>query len=416
VDSNPYAGTTNYLANGGIPNNASAGSLDQATARAYTGGYVPNQKLPKSLQWNIGIQHVFREDYTVELRYLGTRGLQLPIQDRINVQAVVNANDSLPVYLSMPTQGELNLLTNSLQNLTSIYNAGGFFLPSYLNAGFQSNIVAYMPMGASTYHGLAAQVTRRFHNGLQFVGAYTFSHNIDNSTAEVFSTYTTPRRVQDFQNLNAERSSSALDHRNRFTMTTVYDLPFFKNRNWFMKNLVGNWELAPIYTYQTGTLYTVQSGTDSNLNGDSVDRTWININGTENIGSGMTALKNSSGQTVAYLVNNTAARYVVAPKGVMPTGGRNTAHLNPIDNFDFSLLKRFNVYKERCKLEFGMRFYNFLNHPQYTGGYINDIAPVGYTGTAAHNFLIPSTSTFYDPTSAFSSNPRSIQLNAKFIF
>ena len=49
------------------------------------------------------------------------------------------------------------------------------------------------------------------------MAAYTFSHNIDDSTAEVFRTYTTPRRPQNFRNLRADRASSALDHRNRLT-------------------------------------------------------------------------------------------------------------------------------------------------------------------------------------------------------
>jgi len=416
VDVGGNAGS-GFLAGGGITPNASSGTLSQADARAYTGGFIPNQKLPKSLQWNIGIQRVVHEDYTVELRYLGTRGLSLPIQDRINVQPTVNASNALPMYLTAPSQATLDGLTNTLGALNSAYAAGGYFLPQYLNAGFQTPIVGFMPMGASTYHGLAAQVTRRFHNGLQFVGAYTFSHNIDNSTAEVFSTYTTPRRGQDFQNLNADRASSALDHRNRFTMAAVYDMPFFKGGNWFMKNLVGNWELAPIFTYETGTLYTIQSGVDSNLNADSAgDRAWINAQGTVNIGSGTTALKNSSGATVAYLVNNPQARYVQTPKGVIATGGRNTAHLNPIDNVDFSLLKRFNVWGEKKKLEFGARFYNFLNHPQYTGARINDVASIGYTGGAVHNFLIPGQSSFYDPSAVFYSNSRSIQLSAKFSF
>jgi hypothetical protein len=413
VDSDYNAGTTNYLANGGIKPTASSGTMDQATARAYTGGYIPDQKLPKSVQWNIGIQRVVHEDYTVELRYLGTRGLNLPIQDRLNVMSAVDPQHSLPMYLSMPSQGTLDGLTNTLGSIS----ARGHFLPQYADAGFQSSITAYMPMGASTYHGLAAQVTRRFSNGLQFVGSYTFSHNIDNSTAEVFSTYTTPRRQQDFQNLNAERSSSALDHRNRFTMATVYDMPFFKGGNWFMKNLVGNWELAPIYTYETGTLATIQSGVDSNLNGDAVDRAWVNPAGTSTAGSTTTALKNSNGDVVGYLVNNPSARYVATPKGVLPTAGRNTAHMRPIDNIDFSLLKRFNVFKEGYKLEVGARFMNLLNHAQYTGSRINDIAPIlTNTSGQVHNYLIPGATNFYDPTQVFSSNPRTIQVTAKFIF
>ena len=413
VDTDPNAGITNYLKNGGIPANASSGTMDQATARKYTGGFIPDQKLPKSLQWNIGIQHVFHEDYTVELRYLGTRGLNLPIQDRLNVMSAVDAQHNLPMYLSMPSQSTLDGLTNTLDSIS----ARGHILPQYASAGFLSSITAYMPMGASTYHGLAAQVTRRFSNGLQFVGSYTFSHNIDNSTAEVMSTYTSPRRMQDFQNLNAERASSALDHRNRFTLATVYDVPFFKGRNWFLRNLVGNWELAPIYTYETGTLATIQSGTDSNLNGDAVDRAWVNPAGTSTVGSGTTALPNSKGETVAYLVDNPNSRYVATPQGVLPTAGRNTAHMNPINNVDFSLLKRFNVFKEGYKLELGGRFYNFLNHPQYTGSRINDIAPIlTNTSGQVHNYLIPGATNFYDPTQVFSSNPRNIQLTAKFIF
>ena len=36
---------------------------------------------------------------------------------------------------------------------------------------------------------------------MSFTGAYTWSHNIDDSTATHFSTFLTPRREQDFMNL-----------------------------------------------------------------------------------------------------------------------------------------------------------------------------------------------------------------------
>ena len=89
--------------------------------------------------------------------------------------------------------------------------------------------------------------------------------------------YLTPRRPEDSTNLALDRSSSALDHRQRFTFEALYDLPFFKHSNWFMKNVVGNWEFAPVYTYQTGTSVDVQSGVDSNLNADSAgDRAFVN--------------------------------------------------------------------------------------------------------------------------------------------
>ena len=65
-------------------------------------------------------------------------------------------------------------------------------------------------------------------------------------------------------------------------MVGVYDLPFFKNANFLMKNLVGNWEIAPSYTFQSPQYTTVQSTVDSNLNNDSAgDRVFINPNGVK---------------------------------------------------------------------------------------------------------------------------------------
>src|SRR5262249_50097419 len=102
------------------------------------------------------------------------------------------------------------------------------FVPFFAAAGFdQTPIVAFLSNGNSTYHGFSTQLNRRFSNGLQATGSYTWSHLIDDTTAEVFSTVLSPRRVQDFRNLRAERASSALDHRQRFVFSTIYDLPFF---------------------------------------------------------------------------------------------------------------------------------------------------------------------------------------------
>ena len=410
---------TNFLKNGGIAPNTAGGSLTAAEARAETGGYVPDQKRPKSYQWTIGVQHAFHNDYTFESRYMGTRGTDLTVQDRLDIQDVVNPSNALPLYYTAPSQSTLNGLTNTLSALNTSLGAGGNFVPAYLNAGFQSNIVGFMPYGNSNYQGWANQLTRRFSNGLQFIAAYTWSHNIDNSTADVFSTYTTPRRPSNFQNINADRSDSALDHRNRFTLQTIYDVPFLKHdANWFKRNIIGNWEVAPVYQYQTGTWVTVQSGVDSNMNGDSAgDRTFVNPNGVFDVGSGTTALTNSSGATVAYLVNNANARYVVAPKGTLPNGGRNTLRVNPIDDVDMTIAKYFGVGKEdRFKLRLEGRFFNILNHPQYVAGNISDVGSVGFTGTAVHNALIPSNSLFGQWSQVFSSNPRNIQVSVKLTF
>ena len=68
---------------------------------------------------------------------------------------------------------------------------------------------------------------------------------MDDSTAEVNSTTLSPRRPQDFNNIRGEWASSALDRRQRFTFTWLYDAPWFeKDHNWFKRNLLGNYQIA----------------------------------------------------------------------------------------------------------------------------------------------------------------------------
>lgn len=419
---------TGFLAGGGIPANASIAVPEGAAARAVTSGFIPNQQRPEAYNWNFGIQHEFAGNYIFESRYLGTRGLFLPMQVQLNRQPVVNSSNALPVYFSMPSQATLNSLTSTLANLQNSFDNGGNIVPAYGNQGFTGLITAFMPQGNSIYHGWANQLTRRFSNGLQFQGSYTWSHNIDDSTDALNSTVLAPRRPMNSQDLRIERASSLLDYRNRIVLQVLYDVPFFKGRNWFLKNLVGNWEIAPVYTYQSGQHVTPQSAVDSNLNGDSApDRVIINPAGNRNLGTTATPLTNSAGAVVAYLAADPNAMFVAAPKGTLPNGGRSLLNLNPIDNIDLTLLKRFSI-TERFKLEFSARFFNIFNHPQYTGGYLNDVAAFGPSGAGAgyaagtaagdlaRTTIQPGTSIFEQWSQAFSSNPRQMQLALKLIF
>lgn len=435
-------GTTNcstpFLANGGIPPGKGGITTypDQASAAFATSADLPvNTKYPKALNWNLGVEHSFGKDYTLEIRYVGTRGLFLPVQTRLNAASQITPTVFLPTYTTAPSQATLNALPYDLNGiLNGNYGNGDGLVPAWENAGFFGNFVtSYQPWGASTYHGLAAQLNKHLSYGLQFVGSYTFSHAIDNSTAEVFSTVLAPRRPQSFQDFAAERSNSILDHRHRATLALVYDMPFFKNSNWFMRNTLGNWELAPIYTFQSGQWVTAQSGVDSNLNGDSApDRTIWNASGIPGTGSGVIplcnstvtscpttlggpngALANPSG-VVAYLARNPNARYIQAGYGAQANVGRSTLPLPPINDVDLTAGKTITL-TERMKLSFQAQAFNVFNHAQWVGGLINDVAPIGFTGFQ-RSVLEPSSSLFNTPSAVFSSNPRTLQLALKFSF
>ena len=62
-----------------------------ADARALTSAYIPNQTLPYSETWTAGVQHIFANKYTLEVRYVGTRGIHLSVQTRLNSPCTGNA-------------------------------------------------------------------------------------------------------------------------------------------------------------------------------------------------------------------------------------------------------------------------------------------------------------------------------------
>jgi len=430
----------NFLANGAIPAGTSGFTTfpTAAAARNVTSAFLPGDfKNPAAIDWTLGIQHSFWNSYTFEARYVGTHGYFLPVQDQIDKQSPLTSSLFLPTFMSQPTQAALNALTvtnacagipsGSPQpvtcgdGLTNVGATGGNFVPAYAAAGFNSTITSYQPIGNSMYNGLALQMTKRMSRGLQFVGAYTWSHAIDDSTAEVFSTVLTPRRPQDSQNLAADRGTSALDRRQRFTLASVYDMPYFKgSSSWFVRNLAGNWLAAPVYTYEAPEYIDVQSGVDSNLNGDSAgDRTLLNPSGVKGTGSGESSLTNAAGETVAFLAANPNAQYIQAgPGGLIANNGlsiagRNTLRTRPINNLDFSIGKNFHL-NERMYFTLQAQTFNIFNHPQFAPGAPASVGPVGYTGS--RSIVEPSDPGFNQPGIYFPSHARSMQLAAKFYF
>ncbi len=188
-----------------------------------------------------------------------------------------------------------------------------------------------------------------------------------------------------------------------------------------MKNLVGNWSFSGTYTYQSPEFATVQSGVDSNLNNDSAgDRTIINPAGSASVGSGVTgynaagkAVAAGSSSIVAYVANNPNARYIVAGVGALANAGRNTFPLKPTDNIDLGVAKRFS-FTERTRFEIGGQFFNVLNHAQYTGGYLSDVA---YSQQiTSRSDLIPSSPVFGRFDQFYSSNSRFGQIFARITF
>ena len=417
-------GLPGFLAGGGISPNIQGGANQTPDeARANTAYYIPNQiKLPYAVQWNFGIQRVIAKDYTVEARYLGTRGVHLPMQQQINRVPRVTSDFNIPQYTVAPDAATLASLPVTVGDIRQKSN----LLANFAEAGFLNGITAWTPQGKSSYHGLSLDLDRRYSAGLQLHASYTWSHLLDNSTAEVGSTFLTPRRAQDAQDLRPEWAASMLDRRHRFTAMAVYTTPWLRQSNWFNRNILGNWEVAPTYVYESPEYFTVQSAIDSNLNGDSAgDRASVNLNGVAHTASDVYGLDRAGNrisvsapatqlnQVVAWVATNPSARYVKAGFGVLPNAGRNTEPSRPINNVNLTVLKRLAL-TERLRLELACQAFNVFNHAQFVPGFVNSINSVvtAYT-PGVHNYVTAGNPAFGDTESTFSSNPRVIQIVAK---
>jgi Carboxypeptidase regulatory-like domain/TonB dependent receptor len=430
---NPQPGDPSFLTNGGLPPGKGGILIFPSTPaglaaqRAATAAFIPNQVVPYAETYTLTIQRVFAKSYTAEVGYVGTRGIHLPTQIQLDIQPRVTAANQLPTLLSGSTTVTAPPGANTLAAIQALSN----FVPAYSAAGFTSKITSYQPYSGSNYNALVANVTRRFVGGLQTNLSYTYSKTMDNATAEVFATTLTPRRPQNSQNVNADYSRSALDRTHRISLEAVYDLQLYKHSSSFLlKNVVGNWTIAPIYTYESPEYATALSNVNSVQNGDSaiIDRTIINPNGVRGTASKVvpqfasnlahlcppTGNGQCAANTVGYIAVNPNAYYIQAQAGTLPTDSRNTLPTRPINNFDLAAYKRI-TFRDHYSFEFGAQAYNVLNHAQYTPGTVNNINQTSNTSTYV-NFQAVDNAFFGQPGKVFLNNARTMQLSGKLFF
>jgi hypothetical protein len=429
---NPQPGDPNFLADGGLPP-GNGGILvfpstpaGLAAQRAATAAFIPNQVMPYAETYTLTVQRTFATNYTAEIGYVGTRGIHLPTQDQLNIQPRVTAANQLTTSLTGSTTVIAPPGASTLAQIKALSN----IVPGFLGAGFTSKMTSYQPFSSSNYNALVANVTRRFIQGLQANLSYTYSKTLDDATAEVFATTLTPRRPQNSQNVAADYSRSALDRTHRISLETVYDLQLYKHSNSFlMRNVVGNWMIAPIYTYESPEYATVLSNVNSNLNGDSsiIDRVIINPNGVKGTATTVTpqyasnlaslcgaGVTQCNANLVGYVAVNPNAYYIQAQAGTLPNGSRNTLPTRPINNFDLAAYKRL-TFHEHYSFEFGAQAYNVFNHAQYTPGTVNNINQTSNTSTYV-NFQTVDNAFFGLPGKVFLNNARTMQLSLKMFF
>ncbi len=213
--------------------------------------FDPDPERPRMQRWQIGIQRDLGKNWSGELRYVGNYGSQ--IQTSRNLNATPNE------FLSTsPTRDQARIDYLG----ASVPNPFVGLMPPTASGTFRSTNIARERLlrpyphfdavntttneGKSWYHGMQIQLDRRFNNGYTIGASYTWSRF---------------QEAIEFLNAgdpNPWKGVSSEDVPHRLTVNGILELPFGKGRR-FAKDvhpvvdvLIGGWQLAGVYQFQSG--------------------------------------------------------------------------------------------------------------------------------------------------------------------
>src|SRR5690242_14776638 len=200
-----------------------------AASACSIGSVDPNLLTPTVFDWNLGVQHAFTPNLSLDVSYVGTRGEHLIGVVDLNQ---IDPNTGVgPYSAAFPYLQFINWTTNDAD---------------------------------SHYNSLQATLTQRLNHGVSFTFGYTYGHGIDNGSLNRFA----PQPENSFSP-GAERADSDFDIRHRATITASYEIPGKKG---FGQMLEG-WKLNTIVTLSGAQPWNVMDTNNnfSNTN-ESTDR------------------------------------------------------------------------------------------------------------------------------------------------
>ncbi len=384
----------------------------------------PVRKNSYNQQWNLVVQRQLAKNLVLDIAYVGSRGVHLPIQqvnlNQLSQQSLAFARDNFAAAGTCPTATNTSAactssaqfltfqVANPLQGLVPQVAAlnGTTIARAQLLRPFPQyqNVFYFRPLiGDSIYHALQINLQKRFSDGLSATASYVRSKLLDTSGVGNGAAFLDPSSVQDVYNYKrGEYSLSTLDVPNRFVGSFSYELPFGRGKR-FGKNLnpvvnavLGGFQISGTATYQTGTPILIIANGFSELTGlagagNAVrrpDRVGPNTFGfsRENAYAGLPVIDISAfAQPSALTFGNGARTY-------------DDVRRDNYRNVDFSVIKNFGFNENKQKVQLRAEFLNAFNWVVFgtPGNNIN-----------ASNFGIVTTQ---------GNRPRLIQLVARFTF
>src|SRR6267154_1209653 len=269
-------------------------------------GVARTLRTPYVLTWNVNVQQQLTPTTSLQVGYVGNRGVKLyGVRD---INQVNFANDDGSEQLGRPFTANCPVAQGGL-------GLGGPCFPFLEFVNFLDN--GY----TSIYHGLQVTLTQRSWKGLNFVAGYTWAHSMDDVSRN------RGQQPQDSTRPDLERASSDSDLRHRLTLALTYEVPSRKGYG----HLLEGWQLNSIVTIQGGLPWNLIdgniNGSDSSGTGEFADR-WNIIGNPANIKPSITGMPffdfTTPPTSLGYILH---APHVAAAKPLIGTRGPRNIQL-----------------------------------------------------------------------------------------
>ena len=324
-----------------MPGTMTASPVVEDGAGIYPVLFAANLRMPVTENWNLGVQHELAKDLTVEVNYVGTRGVHL-----------LRALDGNPPNPGLVAARLAEGVPASALQFASLYF--GSATQSVFNNAFY-NAALTVSNANSYYHGLQMNVTKRMARGFQIQAAYTYSHSIDDGNDPLDAAQGARSFPRNSFNLLAERGSSDYDLRHRLAVNYVWDLPVGRNRSFLRDGVLGKvfegFSLSGVSSFQSGHPFEVFGDRDSEHTSLS---SRLDLVGNPAIPAG-----SPNTQT-----GPPADAFGLAQFGFAGNVGRNRFTGPTYYNTDVVLAKAATL-TERFKLEARWEVYNLFNRTQF---------------------------------------------------
>jgi hypothetical protein len=314
-----------------------------------------------SMNTNINLQYQAAKDAVVEVGYSGSLSHHLPDTLDINQipQGAPELNSSRPYYSQFP----------NLAAIDEVQSVG--------NANYNSLIAS---VRTTSFHGFTTKLS------------YTYGHSLDDLS---YARHIIP---QNSYCLQCDYGNSDYDIRHSFSMFLTYAVPQPSK----YKVLLGGWQLNTLFSFFTGTPFTVFSGIDSSGTQEYDDR-------AEVIGNPFANVPASSRAASTYYYFNPAA-FAVPAQGTYSNEGRNEFYGPGTKQIDFSVFKNFAI-TEHARLQFRAEIFNIFNFVDYANGVGGNNVQGSNLGQIGSTYDVNFGAPGIGPGA-----PRNVQLALKFLF